>query len=65
MNRSSQTAASPATALATSAGESAAVRGGVHWRPGLGVVKLPTSVLIMATALGPSPLHLRRCRREN
>ena len=52
MNRSSQTAASPATALATSAGESAAVRGGVHWRTVLGVFKLRISVLIMATALG-------------
>ena len=52
MNRSSQTAASPATALATSAGEPAAVRGGVHWRTVLGVFKLRISVLIMATALG-------------
>ena len=52
MNRSSQTATSPAPALATTAGESVAARRGVHWRTVLGVFKLRISVLIMATALG-------------
>ena len=52
MNRSTQTAASPAPALAASAGDATATRRGLHWRTVLGVFKLRISVLIMATALG-------------
>jgi len=52
MNRSTQTAASPAPALAASAGDATATRRGLHWRTVLGIFKLRISVLIMATALG-------------
>ncbi len=52
MNSSTRPATSPLPALATAAGESAAVRSGGRMRTVLGVFKLRISVLIMATALG-------------